>query len=207
MELERQPAATPRSETAIKAALSLIPWVGGSLATVFGDEMERRRDRAVETAQVVAGSVDGELLLACLQGNERIAALFTQAVEAGARTTMRGKRIAMGKAVSRAVLDSAEIDDGQLLIAALSDLDVPHIRELEAFRRKVDAADPDRDDASARLIESSTTGMISPIEAALVRHGCIQSASVSVLGGGITHWGVTAFGRRLLEELRQDPEQ
>ena len=37
----------PRGETALKAALSPVPVVGGPLATVFGDEMDRRRERDV----------------------------------------------------------------------------------------------------------------------------------------------------------------
>ncbi|MFA9444454.1 hypothetical protein [Egicoccus sp. AB-alg6-2] len=194
----------PRDETALKAALSLVPFVGGALATVFGDEMDRRRERARETASVVAESVDAGELVSRLEEDQRLAALFAQAVESGARTTLREKRRAMADAVSRAVLDTARVDEGQLIIAALSDLDVPHLRELEAFRRRADAAEPDRQDAAARMIETSTSGMISPIEAALMRHGCIWSTSLSVLGGSTTHWGVTGFGRALLDELQGD---
>lgn len=193
-----------RGETALKAALSLVPVVGGALATVFGDEMDRRRERARETAEVVAGSVDADELVSRLRDDQRLAALFAQAVEVGARTTLSEKRRAMADAVSRAVLDTARVDESQLIVAALSDLDVPHLRELEAFRRTVDAADPDRENAAARMLETSASGMISPIEAALVRHGCIWSASLSVMGGSITHWGVTRFGRALLDELKID---
>lgn len=193
-----------RGETALKAALSLVPVVGGALATVFGDEMDRRRERARETAGVVAESVNADDLVSRLRDDQRLAAIFAHAVEAGARTTLREKRRAMADAVSRAVLDTARVDETQLIVAALGDLDVPHLRELEAFRRRVDAADPDREDLAARMLETATSGMIAPIEAALARHGCIWSANLSVMGGSITHWGVTRFGRSLLDELKID---
>ena len=197
--------ATPRSETAIKAALSLVPAVGGTLATIVGDEMERRRGRVLESTDTVISAVGPTELVKRLEDDERLTSLFTEALEASARTTLAEKRRAMAIAISRAVLDSAAIDEAHLVVAALADLDVPHLRELERFRRRVDAADPDRDDLASQMVETSGTGMAAPIEAALVRHGCLWSASVSVLGGRVTHWGVTGFGRHILRELRHDP--
>ncbi|MFA9430962.1 hypothetical protein [Egicoccus sp. AB-alg2] len=190
-------------ETAVKAALSLVPGIGGALATIVGDELDRRRQSGRETAEfIIKGVADGDVLLQRLREHEQLSSIFAAAVEAGMRTTLREKRRAMAVAVSRAVLDEALVDEAQLIVAVLSDLDVPHLRALEEFRRRVDAADPTRTIAHHRSIESQTSGLSSPIEAALVRHGCIYSQSTAVLGGGITHWGVTYFGRMVLDELR-----
>lgn len=195
-----------RLETTAKAALALVPGVGGALATVVGDELDRRRRAARETAElVVAGVADSEILLRRLREDEQLSSLFAAAIEAGMRSTLREKRRALAAAITRGVLDGAQIDQEHLVVAVLSDLDVPHLRALEGLRRRVDEADPTRETLEHRAIESQTTGLSAPIEAALVRHGCIQSSSASAFGGSITHWRVTSFGRRVLDELR-DPD-
>lgn len=191
------------SETALKAVPSLVPVVGGhsprSLATRWiVEESEHGRPLASSPSpsMPVSWSLDSKTIAT------------SSALRPGgrgcARTTLREKRRAMAGSVSRAVLDTAGVDESQLTIAALSDLDVPHLRELEAFRRRADAAEPDRGYAAARMIETSTSRMLSPIEAALMRHGCIWSTSLSVMGGSTTHWGLTGFGRTLLDELQGD---
>lgn len=194
-------------ESVAKAALSLVPVVGGALASVLGDELERRRSAARHTAELVAEAVgDGEVLLARLQGDKRLAATFAQAVEAGMRSTMDEKRRAMAKAISRAVLDIAEVDETQLVIAALEDLDVPHLRGLEDLRRRVDEERSPMESPVSRTIEGRDTGLIAPIEAALLRHGCIFNRTTPTYGGSTAHWGVTAFGRHLLNDLHRESD-
>ena len=96
----------------------------------------------------------------------------------------------MGRVVGRAVLDDAQVERGQLLIAALADLDAPHFRLLAELGRAEDSQ-------SAAAIP-----VPEPLRAALIRHGVVEAGPS--WSGNIIVTGVSDFGRELLSYVRDE---
>src|SRR3954453_10371987 len=131
MAIERTGSAPSWMETVVKAGVSAVPVIGGSLATVIGDTLERRRDRVSEFGEAAVAALGSqEALLDRLQVDERVSDLFVDGAVAASSTSMQAKRKAMGKVVARAASDDAEIELMQLVMSALADLDAPHFSTL-----------------------------------------------------------------------------
>lgn len=187
------------AETALLAAVSLIPWVGGPLAIVAERTMERSRSNVAETgAAAIAEVGDPELFLQRIQQDERLAYMLLNAAEAAERSSLAAKRRLLGRVVGRAARDPALIDEGELLVAALSDLDVPHMRALadldEAFKAN-------RDRLKTLVSKEVMDRYPAPIAAALRRHGLVNEVTTVDYSGLFDD--LTDFGRLLLRDLRR----
>jgi hypothetical protein len=201
-----------RTDTAVKAALNLVPWVGGSLAVLYEDVLARRRSRLDAFADAAFGTYPGsaEALIGRMKGDSRIAELFLQSAEASIRTSVDAKAVALGRILADAATATSEdeIDKDELLSLALVDTELPHVRGLAALAvYPSDSelyAEHGRDEHErinsderriARLQAVKSTP--APVLSALVRHGLVGQES----GYSLYIDGVTDFGRELLAYL------
>lgn len=122
-----------RGETAIRAAVRLVPSVGESLGIAVDDALDRRKARAQETAGRVEIEVGDDALLLERLEDERVQMLFAGALEAAMRSRVDAKRRLLARVVARAVMDGAQVDEAELVTTALAQLDAPHVRALERF--------------------------------------------------------------------------
>ncbi len=130
----------------MRAGLSAIPYVGGPLEVLVSDPIERRQARVRETGEVARETVgDDDAFVKRLQEDPVLADMLVEAAEAASRTDLSAKRRAMGRVVGNAVRDDALIEEGQLLLAALRDLEAPHfvlLARIEAGEHQDVAAVP-----------------------------------------------------------------
>ena len=190
MAIERRGSAPTLIETVVKAGLAAVPVIGGSLATVVGDTLERRRERVAEFGEAAVAALGSpESLLERLHDDERVSDLFVDGAVAASGTSVQAKRRAMGRVVANAATDDAEVEVMQLVMSAFADLDAPHFSTLAKIAEGGDG-NPDW----ARSVADSAPV---PVVAALVRHGTVET--VGTMGGGQAVSGLTSFGRLLLD--------
>lgn len=199
-----------RTDTAIKVALSLVPYVGGSLSTLYGDLVERRRARVERFAQAAFTAYQGspDDFIAQLRNDDRLAELFLIAVESASRSARNDKISALSQLLAQAasVRDGGAYDEEELLINALAELEWPHIKalkelaqhpsdkelEFEGLDSTAMSSDPRR---KARF--DSLDRMPTPVTQVLIRNGLLSQEA----GFGLYVAGVSSFGRRALEYL------
>ncbi len=210
---DRTPDSGPtRTDTAVKAALNLVPIVGGSLAVLYEDVMARRRSRLntfTESAfSTYPGSADD--FVRRIAEDSRLAELFLESAEAATRTSVDEKATALGQILAEAATATSddETDRAELLTIALLGLERPHVRALAALADYPSDAElylehgaGQHEQVNAderRKARFGTVAAISaPVMSALVRHGLVSQAS----GYGLYIEGVTDFGRELLAYL------
>ncbi|OBK30139.1 hypothetical protein A5659_03605 [Mycobacterium sp. 1165196.3] len=181
----------------ISAGLSLVPYVGGALSTVYDAVDERRRYRIESTAREIAAAVGEERMLARLTEDPRLEPLIGNALDAAARTGFEAKRRLLGRAVANALLDEAAVDLGVLKVAALSQLEPVHVRALVALELAVERCE----DNSRGPVEEFNKAQPVPIHATLQNTGVVMPAT-GYFGTGIGAYDLSPFGRELLAELR-----
>lgn len=190
-------------QTVVQAGLALIPDWGGALAVVAGAAFELRRRGVTEAAEIAMRLVDdGELFIKRVSEEERLTHLFLDAMDAASRTALREKRRLLGLTVGRAVLDDAQIDNAELVVAALKDLDAVHFRLLEELQRISDRHNEMKDtEYIPEATRQAAARYPTPVRSALIRHGAVDPATV--VDGGTVIRRVTAFGRALLDDVRE----
>ena len=190
-------------DTAVVAGLALVPGVGGALSVVAGKALEQRREGArVAGEAALAVGDDPDRFVEAVSNDPRLSMLLANAAEAATRTAVDDKRRMLGLVVGRAALDSARIDESELLVAVIADLEVVHISCLEGLLRLRQRAVERGDDLEAvtDAVHEAAKGYPTPVVAKLIRHGCLHPATV--LNGGTSVYDVTEFGTFLLEDLR-----
>lgn len=187
----------PWTDTAVVAGLNLVPVVGGALGTVAARVLAGRRQGAATAGEAaIATAGNAHALLELVQSDDRAAALLTDACAAAARTTLDDKRRMLGATIGRVVLEPARIDEAELVVAALQDLDAPHLTCLERMIRAEDEGE---------LIEGHQPGGYifrtypEPVQGALEAHGTVTKTGM--FGGVVTR--TSDFGRYLIEDLRE----
>lgn len=100
-----------------------------------------------------------------------------------------------------------QIHSLRLRVLALREMESIHVRALEELRRIEERAEeerrPDQPYAQERISEAVGSASLTypvPVRATLVRLGLALPATL--VGGGVQVYGVSDFGRRLLEEIR-----
>jgi hypothetical protein len=196
MTIERRGSAPSWMETVVKAGVSAVPVIGGSLATVIGDTLERRRERVSEFGEAAVAALGSpETLLERLHADERVSDLFLDGAVAASSTSLRAKRRAMGRVVANAASDDAEVELMQLVMSVLVDLDAPHF----AVLGKIAEGGEENLDWARSVADAAPD----PVVAALIRHGTVATAGT--FGGGLAVSGLTSFGRLLLEYVADAP--
>lgn len=159
----------------------------------------------------VASEVPAAELERRLVEDPELDAALVAAVEAAGRTGLEEKRRLLARAVTRAVLDDARVDEATLVIGVLAQIDAPHVRCLEAVRRAEEEAEAAGEvSARAEYAEREIVPRIAeagrahpaPILAALTSLGLLE-ASGTFEGTALVK-GLTPFGQALLRELREE---
>lgn len=180
--------APTATETSVKAVLALVPVVGGALAVVVDDHMDRRRLRLQETVEETVRQLgdDGAGFVKRLNEDEEFADLFFKALQSAAETHVEVKRKALAKLLAEGVGEAeGELDEIALTLGALEDLELIHLRTLQ--RIEIFAKD-------GRL-KSLVAATPEPVLAALRRHGLIVEEDTY---NGSALKGLSDFGARLL---------
>lgn len=161
-----------------------------------------------------------ERLAQALQEDERLQVLVLHGLEAGARTSLAAKRRVLGLAIAQAVSDRAQVDIAQLRIAALEDLDVPHVQALERLRRAAELAGPVADEAEREArdkgqdveqkrgaaveaeVANAAESEHEPVLQGLLRHALVAEGTTYRTADRVAV--VTRYGRALLDDLTQE---
>lgn len=206
-ESNKPPPSVP--DIMIRAAIAASPRLAGSMAILYEGLRDRWAARGSEVLAEVAASAPAAELERRLLQDEALDAALTTAVEAGAQTSLGAKRRLLGRVVGRAVLDDARIDEATLIVGVLSQIDVPHVRCLEAVRRAEEQAEeagevPIRAEGAeretVRRIAAAGQAHPVPILAALTSLGLLEAHGV--YEGTTLVKGLTPFGQVLLADLR-----
>ncbi len=181
---EIPPSGPTRTDTAVKAALNLVPFVGGSLAVLYEDVMARRRSRLDAFADAAFAHYSGSDsdFVGRIAADGRLAELFLQSAEAATKTSVREKATALGRILAEAATATSdgETDRAELLALALMDLEGPHVRALAAVATfssdaelYAEHGDDQHDQVNAderRLARFRTVATVSvPVLSALIR--------------------------------------
>jgi hypothetical protein len=216
-------------ESIARAMLALasnaIPMAGAviePLLIIYDDVRARRAHRAQLVLGAVAEGVGGaEHLGQRLQASPEHETQFVQAVEEAIRTGHDAKRRLLVRAVVNSLQHDERFDESQLIIDALAQLEVMHIRALARLDEELGAdgawAVPLRLDENGRVIADDELrgngfspawrALPSPLQAALVRAGVCNLYPSSILAPSAAPSpmeGINSFGRELLAALRME---
>ncbi|MBM4634506.1 hypothetical protein GS482_21325 [Rhodococcus hoagii] len=197
-------------ETTVKAIVAAIPYVGNSLTAIVNDMSQRREHRASEALNAVIDAVGAPELQRRAEEDPEFDALLAEMVLAAVRSGLEEKRRVLARVVANAAASSEPIDTAQLVVAALSDLDGPHIRALARIRAAEKAAlpgdvEPDSEERGSRLEDAAFEAGRKeepPVLSALIRTGVAYPATL--VGGGVAICGTTPFGQELLSYLEDE---
>jgi hypothetical protein len=195
----------------LRGFTSLLPGGGllgelAGLGLLVAGRLDRMRHTAVAMAEAAGGP---EYLTAGIRTSEDVEILVIEALEHASRTPLAAKRRLLAKVVAQASLDTAQIDESQLLVAALKELEAPHVRALERLRQL--HTDPraqqirEEQGHRSKAVPADEWDEPSPVVAALLRTGCVYELRAFV-GGGVAGYYTTEFGRKLLDALMYEHE-
>lgn len=185
----------------------------GVAQIVFDEVIERRRSKAHQFANALSDGLERDVLLAALatDDDERDAVLAS-ALQAAVSSGSGAKRSLLAKVARSALTSSEPVDEEQLVVAALMELEAPHIRALTRIANAEDNMIQVSNDWQEAL-QPVLLKEPAPVLAALTRTGVVLQGSVE----DATHEGmflipepetysiigVSDFGRRLLRDLRE----
>lgn len=207
---------------------NVVPFAGAviePLMVVVDDVRDRRAHRAQVVLWSISEQVGGpERLGARLSESPQHETQFVEAVEEAIRTGSEAKRRLLVAAVSNSIEHEELFDESQLIIDALAQLDVMHIRALtrlgvelaadgtwaKPIRIGEDGSVDPEDERRGRGISPTWRQLPAPIQAALVRAGVCSLQSPSFLtpsSAPSPSEGINAFGRDLLVRLRGEIQE
>jgi hypothetical protein len=178
----------------------------------------RRREnvvRVTEEAVYLAG-LDGPQLAAWVHSSDEHAAYLQAALEAAYDTLDEHKLRTFTSVLADGLQDDARLDMNQLVLAAVRELDAPHLRVLDTMgtvlRNDTDRK-RDLDAWSPWLLEvhghkGLAEGLV-PILVTLERTACVRQAAPEnweELSTGERSWMITPFGTRCLDFIRRTGE-
>jgi hypothetical protein len=119
----------------LKLAAQHLPFIGQGWAQYLDDVVARRKRRA---AAVIAGFSEAsgqsfdDLIGGC-SGNSRLADIVADVLETSTRTASQRKLRALGRALylGHIAADDAALDELELMLTAIRDLEVAHIKVLD----------------------------------------------------------------------------
>lgn len=202
----------------LKAALAAVPAIGGSLVVLVDAVRDRRQARLRAFADdLIEGLTNEQLddLEVILRHDEVIQDLVVDAATAAALSKLQIKRRALAQSIARAAF-TGDVDVEALFLAALADVEEPHLRVLLAFTkswRELQLERPDhvvehlmwsmdRQDLDQALPD--LVPVMGVLLAVLVRHNLLDRSQSQTLGGGATRWTITDFGQLFLKRLGHD---
>ncbi|MGQ1799147.1 hypothetical protein ACT4S5_18780 [Kocuria oceani] len=203
----------PLGEDIARAIVKLVPYAGDSLLMVLDGVLARRRASASELMGRIATASGGQEKLALRLADPEIEALFIDGFETAMRTGVAAKRRLLAEVIANAVLDDAMVDASQLYVMALRDLEAPHIRALARLARIVRELRPQLpEDSSKRpsFVGKANEQVLgvwnaepAPIQAALVRTGCVRLPRGFLQSSSVIDQHITTFGFELLDDIER----
>lgn len=194
-------------ETLAKAMLANIPVVGSAFEVVFADVRARRVARAQEFLERISRVSDEREFIARLRSDPRLAQLFEAAVQSAIESVVEAKRRVLANAVSDATVDPMAIDQSELIVEALAQLEVQHVRALSKLSDEWDATQTQVTDLGHWGASEVWRALPKPIAAALIRTGtCEPSPSTYWYSSDNAHRveGITDFGIDIVRQLRDE---
>jgi len=234
-----------KAEMLVRVATAMAAQAGGMLDPILGVALAGAKEvidpvvlaaaRRVESAyrarassvwQVACGEsgLEPDDLVARLARDQPTLSLAAEAVEAGMRTAVPEKIVALGRVLAQAALDDAKVDAERLVVAALAALEAPHIRLLHLLAE----APPVRimqghearslgwrgDEIADRL--PGLAEVLDPLVATLTGTALIENVGTVTAPGTITAppsshqtqplWTATHCGRLCLQRLNDDKD-
>lgn len=192
---------------------------------VLLDYFDAARKRASARSQVFVHTViedsglDGEGLAARLRDDAEFAALFEAALDAGMRSAYDQKIQLLARVVAQAANDTATVDDADLVASTIRVLEPPHVRAL-VILGDYKLQNPDASGVAAVIegmagLRTRLPGKVSGSSQVLRVHmGVSADVADSVTATlereglvwndppGFGAWGITDYGRRILDLLR-----
>ena len=195
------------------AGAKLVPGAGESLHMLLDQVFVRRRASASQLVGEITTAAGGVETLALRLANPEIEALFIDGFETAMRTSVAAKRRLLAEVIANAVSDDAKVDSSQLYVMALRDLEAPHIRalaRLAAIVRELRPQMPSDVTKKSHFVNIANekvrlvwNGEPSPIQAALVRTGCVQLQRGFLESGYEITQYITEFGFELLDHIER----
>jgi hypothetical protein len=182
--------------SALELAVQLVPFVGSALGTVVSNASRYQWESAMETAMAaLRRQADPWHFVERVPRDERFGIAFTEAIRAAARTSLPAKRAAIGRALSEMcdADDPQAVDESEMLLMALTAIDIPHFRAL----RRISQAEVETDEV---VFRSQSVSRAADAESAPIRAGLLQvgALELSIASGPTTGVKLTDFGRTLL---------
>lgn len=203
----------PWGETIVRAAVKAVPYAGESLLMIADQVFARQRAAASELMGEIATAAGGPERLALRLADSEIEALFVNGFETAMRTGVAAKQRLLAEVIANAVSDDAKVDSSQLYVMALRDLEAPHIRALARLARIVRELQPKMPNEfteKPRFVERANEQIRevwdtepAPIQAALVRTGCVQLYRGGLQSSYKIDQYITEFGIELLDDIER----
>ncbi len=185
-----------------------VPGLAAGTAVVFEHVLMRKRAKGTEHLEFIADQVGEEDLLGIVQSDDERSEMLWSSTQVSMASSHEGKRRYLARVVANAMTSTEPIDKEQLIVAALGELDGPHIRALALIRKADDAnqLDPGSGD---EILQAELKRHPFPILAALARSGVVRQGSEERSSGlwsiayadTLSITGVSPFGRELLDNL------
>ncbi|MFB1295142.1 MULTISPECIES: hypothetical protein [Mycobacteriaceae] len=187
-----------------------VPGVGAGTGAVVQGLIDSRQGRAEEFVDGVADLVDAHRLLEQVRADPGLQNLLWDGIQAAMSAADSGKRIYLARVVANALTDDTKMDDAQFIVAALRELEGPHVR---ALVRLIAADDENRKDPgnNDETLQTALSNEPPAVKAVLVRTGLVLVGSQPVSSGlysipraeNYSITGVNEFGRRIIRELQE----
>lgn len=196
----------PWRATVLRATAALTKkWTGDALPIL----VERWNAGAAYKANQFAADLQrdvGEETFALAMDHPETESMFGAALRAALESGVQAKRRVLARVVAQAMIDDARVDEAHLFVAALRELDGPHLR---ALARLDDADKQQHPERRAEALKHVWEAEPVPVRAALIRTGC-STAQVETIELNLmfvpTPTPVTEFGRQLLEWILAEDE-
>lgn len=159
------------------AASPIVQRVFTSIGGRWRDLSDRTGQRVLEEAEA-AGVPAGELEDRIAGSDERLL-LAGAAVNAGMRTVNPDKLRALGRALAAGVTDDALVDQELLVVAALEEMEAPHVKVLRHIAEEwpngmAMGSRPSWTEAGLRQVLPEVATVLDPVMATLERHTLVR---------------------------------
>jgi len=188
--------------------------VVAGLAEALKDTFRRDREaRLAEMGDVITEGIPAERVAQALLDSSRLRSLFIDAVQSALATDWHAKRILLGRAVARAVLDDARIDVEQMLVRTAQAVEPAHARVLDLQRTPPTRSPEDKERMADSWHKDEITDrlqlepdVIDALIAPLLSTAAAEDAGIGTYGGLRGVWRLTNWGNHFLDWLRDAEE-
>lgn len=207
---DRDPRLLPEIKLFLRV---LAPARGEAIAKYIDDRRQRQQARLDVFADAAedASGMSFEALLEKGEEDDARSDLTREVLEQAAATVASSKMRALGRALALGLLaeDDAAVDEVAMMLNALADLEVPHIRVLNRLYAEGTRYDGIEDYELALMFRNGTT-VLYPILKTLERHGLAGELARSARDRPLPEhadpdrtrtWAIWDFGILLIEKL------